>query len=131
MIAIPINRQNITLLASGLGVSTEELVEQVNQSEIDHKKKQDMKYILNFFNTNETWYKKTKEEVKKIAASLPEDIDYKDRTIKMYGWIENETKISGNLNIPMEFNKRYSAASAIEMVFNGQIDLYRKIMNWD
>jgi len=130
MIAIPITSNNLHCVATSVGISADELQSKVEKSKLDYKKEQDMKYILDFFNADEQWYLETKEKVNEIDKSLPEDLDHKERIIKMYGWIKNDTKISGSLNIPFR-NPEYGAASSIEMVFNGQIDMYLKIINWD
>lgn len=131
MKAILLTKQNIPIVAASLGISTSEMFEQMRQAKYEHKKKQDMQFILSFFNADEKWYKETADKVAKIAASLPEGIGHKEKTIKMYGWIEKDTKISGSLSIPMELDYEYSASTAIQMVFTGQIDLYHKIMRWD
>jgi hypothetical protein len=111
-------------------VSASELVDKLAASKYEYKKQQEMEYILSFFNADETWYKKTKEKIDQIAKSLPKDLDYRKRTIEMYDWIKNDTKITSSLYLPIA-GIEYREASVIEMVFNGQIDLYFKILRWD
>lgn len=131
MKAIPLTKQNISTVASSIGISPSDLVDEINKSKLEYIDEQNFKYILDFFNADEEWYRKTKAQIEKIRKTIPNDTDHKTRTIKMYGWIKNDTKISGSLSIPLETDQKYSEAHCIEMVFNGQIDIYKKITSWD
>lgn len=131
MQAIALTNKNISTVALCLNISTSDLLDKVNQSKLDHIHKQNFEYILSFFNEDEAWYQKTKAAVEEIKNTLPDKMDYKMRTIKIYGWIKNETTVTGSLSIPMELDQEYSESRCIEMVFNGQIDIYLKILNWD
>ncbi len=131
MRAIPLTKQNISVVAASIGISTSDLVDEMNKSKLEYSDEQNFKYILSFFNADEEWYEKTKAKIEKIRKTIPDDMDHKIRTIKMYGWIKNETNISGFLSIPLETDREYSEAHCVEMVFNGEIDIYKKIINWN
>jgi len=92
---------------------------------------ENMDWILDFFEKDEQWYKETKQIIRQKEKELPDNLDHKEKIKALYGWIANETNITNSLNIPLEHDREYSKASCIEMVFNGQIDLYQKIINWD
>ena len=126
MRAIPLTKQNISVVAASIGISTSDLVDEMNKSKLEYSDEQNFKYILDFFNADEEWYEKTKAKIEKIRKTIPDDMDPKARTIKMYGWIKNDTKISESLSMPLETDQKYSEAHCIEMVFNGQIDIYKK-----
>ena len=69
------------------------------------------------------------QKIKEIAARLPDDLDYKERTIKMYGWIA-DTITHKELSIPMETDREYARADSVEMILTDP-KLYLKIINWD
>lgn len=128
---ILITKKNMPYIAASVGIPESQLIDKTLEAEIAFKKRQDMKFLLSFFNENEKWYQETKDKVAKIESTLPKGINHREKTIKMYGWIAKETNISGSLNLPFESDPEYSAAHAIELVFTGEIDLYHKILNWD
>lgn len=128
---ILVTRKNRLYIAAGLGIPEGELMDKIHEAEFAFKKRQDMAYILSFFNADEKWYEETKDKIARIASTLPQGMDHRERTIRMYGWIEKETIISESLDLPLESDRAYSAAHAIEMVFTGDIDTYHRIMNWD
>jgi len=55
----------------------------------------------------------------------------RDAVVAMYGWIENETKIRGDLSIPMISDAKYAHAQCIAKVLNGYIDSYLQLVSWD
>lgn len=69
------------------------------------------------------------EKIKIIDQSLPKDINYKERTIKVYGWIADTIKHK-SLSIPMESNIEYARADCIQLILTNP-NLYLKITNWD
>ena len=119
MIAVPIYTTN-TLVD-----------EKLQKAKQDYKERIDMEYILEFFNADQKWYDDTKEKISQISKNLPKDLSREEIIIKLYGWIEDDTKISGSLVQPYAEDIAYSKADSIRMVFNGRIDMYEKIMRWD
>lgn len=105
--------------------------EKLKKAKQDYKERIDMEYILDFFNANQKWYDDTKEKISQLSKNLPKDLTREEIIIKLYGWIEDDTKISGSLVKPYAEDIAYNKADSIRMVFIGQIDLYKKIMNWD
>ena len=131
MAAIPITNQNLHQVAASLDLDAQEIEQKLYDSKYEYKKQQDFQYTLDFFNADETWHANTKQKIKKISANLPKGLSRKEIIIKLYGWIEHDTKISGSLSIPYEENVAYSKAYCISLVFNGFIDKYDKLLSWD
>jgi hypothetical protein len=131
MTAIPVNNQNIEYVAKCLDVEVDAIEVKLQKSKHEYRKNKDKEWILDFFNADEAWYEKTKKTIQEKAKNLSENLSHKEKTKALYGWIADDTKISGSLSIPLEEDVEYSKADCIKMVFHGQIDLYLKIVNWD
>jgi len=131
MRAIPLTAQNIAIVAESLGVDKKTIEEKLQKSKEAYKKQQNLEYTLEFFGADEQWLEEIKKRVKAIAQTLPEDISRRDAMVAMYGWIENETKIRGNLSIPMMSDVAYSHAQCIAKVLNGHMESYLQLISWD
>ena len=131
MRAIPLTAQNIAIIAESLGVSEESIEEKLQKSKEAYQERQNLEYTLEFFGADEKWLEETKKRVKAIAQTLPEDISRRDAMVAMYGWIEKETKIRGDLSIPMMSDAKYAHAQCIAKVLNGHIDSYLQLISWD
>lgn len=126
-----ITRQNIGYLANEAGVTVEELHDKMVQSRLDFKKEQDKRWSYEFFGKDNQWYDDTMQKVKKIRESLDDDLSYKEKTIKMYGWIEKNGR--KNLSMPLMYDKdlpEYAHAVTVEYILSNP-DTYLKMMNWD
>ena len=131
MRAIPLTAQNIAIVAESLGVSEESIEDKLQKSKEAYQEQQNLEYTLEFFGADEKWLEETKNKVQAIAKSLPQNISRRNAMVAMYGWIEKETKIRGNLLIPMMEDAEFAHAQCISMVLNGRIDSYLKLISWD
>lgn len=126
-----ITRQNIGYLANEAGVTVEKLHDKMVKSRLEFKKEQDKQWSYEFFGKDNQWYDDTMQKVKMIRESLDDNLSYKEKTIKMYGWIEKNGR--KNLSMPMMYDKdlpEYSHAVAVEYILTNP-DAYHKMMNWD
>ena len=126
-----ITRKNIHLLADEVGVSAKDLYDDMVDAKLALKREQDKKWSYGFFRKDERWYDDTMQKIQDIRESLADDINPKEATIKMYGWIEKNGK--KNLSMPMMSDKDYPVyayAAAVEFILTNP-DSYHKMMNWD
>ena len=124
-----LTRQNIHMIASEMDISVEDLENKRIKAKLDYQNEQDKKWTIDKLNKNEEWLEETLEVVQKIKYTLAEDIDYKERTIKMYGWIADQfPKL--NLSIPMQTNNEYTRADCMKLILTDP-SMYSKIQNWD
>ena len=126
-----ITRQNTGSLAIEAGISVEVFQDTMVKSMLEFKKEQDKQWSYNFFGKNSQWYDETLEKVHRIKESLNDDLSHKEKTIKMYGWIEKNGR--KNLSIPLMYDKdlpEYAHAVAVEYILTNP-DAYHKMMNWD
>jgi hypothetical protein len=126
-----ITKNNIHLLADEVGVSAKDLYDEMIDAKLAFKKEQDKIWSYEFFEKDEEWYDDTMQKIQDIRKSFPDDINPKEATIKMYGWIEKNGK--KNLSMPMMYDKdypEYAHAVAVEFILTNP-DSYHKMMNWD
>ena len=130
VVPIPLtDRRNISIVSAVTGIEMDKLQEKIDDANMRYKKKCDIEFAYSFFGKDEKWYNETIQRVKEIAKSIDKDLNYKNRTIKLYGWIADEFP-DKNLTIPMEFDKKYAAAHCVELILTNP-DLYHKVINWD
>jgi len=127
--AVPLNRANIHLVAAKVNTSVEELLEKRDEAEHLRKEEHDKQWAIDFLGKDEQWYDEAMLKIKEIAATLPDDLHHKERTIKLYGWIAETIKHKA-LSIPMETDTEYARADSVEMILTNP-KLYLKIINWD
>ncbi len=127
--AIPLYGQNIYAAAAIADISVEELQKSQNESEDKYRKDKDKEWALGKLGKDEEWYDNTMKQIEEIRSTLADNLDYKEKTKKLYGWITNEVS-NVNLSIPMEMDKEYSEAACIELILTNP-DMYLKIINWD
>ncbi len=128
-IAIPLYGQNIYLAAAIADVPVEELLEKQQESEAQYKKVKDKEWALDLLGKDEKWYNDAMKKVEEIRSTLPDELNYKEKTKKLYGWIAKEVS-NVDLSIPMEMDQEYSEAECIELILTNP-DMYLKIINWD
>ena len=87
-----ITRNNIHLLADEVGMSAKDLYDEMVDAKLAFKREQDKKWSCAFFGKDERWYDETMQKIWNIRDMLPEDVNPKEATIKMYGWIEKNRK---------------------------------------
>ena len=117
-------------MAAEVGVKTKELYGQIIDAKLSFKKEQDIRWAYEFFRKDEKWYEETMLKIKRIKSTLPENIDHREATIKMYGWVEKNGK--KNLSMPMIYDKQYPDychAIAVESVLTNP-DSYLRAINW-
>ena len=126
---IPLYGQNIYAAAATADVSVEELLEKQQESEAQYKKDKDKEWALDLLEKDEAWYDDTMKKIEEIRSTLPDNLDYKEKTKKLYGWIAEEVS-NVTLSIPMERDRGYAAAECMELILTNP-DMYLKIINWD
>ena len=129
---IRLTRNNIHLLADDVGVSAKDLYNDMIDAKLAHKRAEDKRWAYEFFSKDEKWYDETMEKVLKIRERLSDDVNPKEATIQMYGWI---TRSNGkkDLSMPMMYNENYpeyAHAIAVEYILTNQ-DSYHSAMNWN
>ncbi|MBF0282408.1 MAG: hypothetical protein HQM07_07595 [Zetaproteobacteria bacterium] len=124
---IPINQNTIHLAAAMSGASVDELNEKVFESHRKMKREQDIEWACDFFREDLNWYHATMNTVAAIKGTLPEGVGYKEKAIKMYGWVQAP---NGRLSIPMELDHEYAHAHAVELILTNP-SLYLKVISWD
>ena len=127
--AIPLYGQNIYAAAAIADISVEELQKMQHESEVKYKKDKDKEWALGKLGKDEEWYNNTMEKIEEIRSNIPDDLDYKEKTKKLYGWIAKEVS-NIDLSIPMEMDKEYAAVECIELILTNP-DMYLKVINWD
>lgn len=120
--------QGMALASAKTGLSMQEIAKMKNQAAIDTKKKNDKKWALQELGYDEKWWDEAWIKIDKIKASLPKDMDYKQKCIKMFGWIKPTN--GRRYTIPTETDQEYAHATSIELIMTNH-DLYQKILNWD
>ena len=128
-IAIPLYGQNIYTAAALADISVEELLEKKQESEAKYKKDKDKEWALDLLDKDEKWYDDTMKKIEEILSTLPNDLNPKEKTKKLYGWIAKEVR-NVDLSIPMEMDREYSEAECIELILTNP-DMYLKIIHWD
>lgn len=129
MEAIPLTGNNIYLASAVSGLSVNELVKMRSEAQYRAERKAKREWALDFLGKDEAWYDKAMEKIAAIEKTLPDDIGYREKTIRLYGWIADSVpEIS--LDIPLETDTAYARASSIELILT-DLDLYKKIINWD
>lgn len=126
---IPLYGQNIYAAAALADVSVDELLKMKSESEIQYKKDKNREWAIAKLGKDEEWYETAMKKVEAIRLTLPDVIDYKEKTKRLYGWIAMEVH-NVNLSIPMEMDKEYSEAECIELILTNP-DMYLKIIHWD
>ncbi len=126
---IPLNGQNIYTASASTGIPVEKLQKMVNESAIKHQKAEDKKWAIGTLGKDEEWYDNTMKQIEEMRSTLPDDLDYKEKAKKLYGWIAREVS-NVNLSIPMEMDREYSEATCIELILTNP-DMYLKILRWD
>jgi hypothetical protein len=128
MNAIPLIGSNIYLASALTGVSVQELDKKIDEARDKRQKDENRKWAIAFLGKDEQWYDEAMKKIETIQSSLPKDIDHKEQTIRLYGWIADS--VSKNLTIPMETDHTYARAYCVELVLTNP-DLYTKVINWD
>ena len=126
---IPLYGQNIYAAAATADVSVEELLEKQQESEAQYKKDKDKEWAIDLLKKDEARYGNTMKKIEEIRSTLPDNLDYKEKTKKLYGWITEEVS-NVTLSIPMERDTEYAEAECIELILTNP-DMYLKIINWD
>lgn len=127
--AIPLTRDNIHMVADAVNIPVDDLWNKLNQAKAKQIMDAKIEAACNFFGEDRHWYDRTMVTVRDIEKSLPQSMDHKERTNKMYGWI----KTAGgkcDLRLPLEMDLSFAHASAVRTILT-DYDLYMKIMNWD
>ena len=127
---IPLNSRSNILMASAItGMSMDKIYDKMYKASVEYKKEKDKEWAIGFFQKDEQWYEATLEKVKQIESTLDENMDYKEKTIKLYGWIAKEVP-KRHYSIPTETNQEYATARCIELILT-KPDAYLKILNWE
>lgn len=129
MIPIPLtNSKNILLASSITNIPVDELTEKIVTLKNDYKKRQDILWAIDYLDQNEKWYDETVKKVSKIEATLDKNLNHKEKTIKLYGWIAKSLDM--HFDIPVETDREYADAYAINLILTDH-NAYLKILNWD
>ncbi|MCI0501513.1 MAG: hypothetical protein L0Y61_07175 [Epsilonproteobacteria bacterium] len=126
---IPLYGQNIYTAATLADVSVEELLKMKSESESKYKEDKNREWAIAKFGKDEEWFEATMKKVEAIRLTLPDDINHKEKTKRLYGWIAKEVH-NVDSSIPMEMDKEYSKAMCIELILTDP-DRYLKIIHWD
>jgi hypothetical protein len=127
---IPLNnRANIALASATTGVSIDEINDKIIDAAKLAQQKENKQWAISFFDKDEQWYDKTLEKVQQLNSALDKDMDYMQKTIKLYGWIAKEIP-EQYFSIPMQTNQEYATARCIELILTNPSE-YLKIISWD
>jgi len=129
MTPIPLIGNNIYLVSAMTGLSVEEIQKMMREAEIESKKKHDREWAIEFLGKDEAWYDEAMEKIAAIEKTLPKDIDHREKTIRLYGWIADSVP-EIPLDIPLEMDSTYARADSIKLIMTNP-GLYLKIINWD
>ena len=123
------NGSNIALASVMTGMSQTELSEKIHQSKISSQKEENINWAIDFFDKDRQWYDKIMINVEEIKDILPKDLNHKEKTIMLYGWIEQEIP-KQTFSIPMELNQNYAKAHCIELILTNP-SLYNQTIRWN
>ena len=126
--AIPLNGQNIYTAAAVEDISVEELSGMEQEAEAKYRKVKDKEWVLDRLGKDEEWYEEAMKKMEDIRSTLPDDLDYREKTKKLYGWIAKEVR-NVDLSIPMEMDQEYAEAECIDLILTNP-DMYLKVINW-
>ena len=124
-----LTRQNMHIIASEMNISVEELENKRIKAKQNFQDEQDKQWAIAKLGKDEAWYADAIQKIEDIKATLPNDIDYRERTKMLYGWIA-ESVPNLNLSIPMESDIEYARADCISLILTDP-SMYHKITNWD
>jgi len=134
IIPIPLtSNENITTVAAIAGVSPTEITKKLSDLKEDEKNRHIKDRVLFTFNEDEAWYDSVLEKIEDIKLSLPKEMNYKQQTIKTWGWLADlyEEKNKHSVpHMPLQDDKVYGRADYIELLFQNP-DLLDKLMRWD
>ncbi len=126
---IPLNGQTLYMAAAMADVSVEELLEMNRKSKAQYKKDKDKEWALDKLGKDEAWYEAAMKRIAEVKSTLPDDLNYKEKTKKLYGWIADEVSHIP-FSIPMEMDDEYARAHSVELILTNP-NMYLKIINWD
>ena len=127
--AIPLNGQTLYTAAAMADISVDELLEMDRESRAQYKKDKDKEWALDQLGKDEAWYDAAMQKIEEIKSTLPEGLNYKEKTKRIYGWIAEEVS-DIPFSIPMEMDDEYARAHSVELILTNP-DVYLKIINWD
>jgi len=127
--AIPLNGQTLYTAAAMADISVDELLEMDRESRAQYKKDKDKEWALDKLGKDEAWYDAAMQKIAEIKSTLPEGLNYKEKTKRIYGWIAEEVS-DIPFSIPMEMDDEYARAHSVELILTNP-DVYLKIINWD
>ena len=128
---IRVTGRNIHLLADEVGVSSEDLYNEMVDAKLSIRREQEKRWAYEFFGKDEKWYNETMRKVQKIRESLPKNLKPIEATIAKYGWIEKNGK--KELSMPMVYDEKYpeyAHAVAVEYILTN-LNSYHSAMNWN
>ena len=126
---IPLTGANIYMASAITEMSVDELLKRQREAEHTYKVKHDREWAIEFFDKDDTWYDEVTKKVKDISADLPKDMDHRERTIKLYGWIADMFP-NKYFSIPMEMNTKYAAAYCVKLILTNPSG-YLQAISWD
>ncbi len=126
--ALPLTGSNIAMAAAMAGVETQEVIEQLRESESRAYDAQVRRYASQIMGQDEAWYDETMDKINEIAETLSPDMDNKERMLALYGWVRPK---NGNLmGIIMSKCDIETHCHAVSIIMH-QPYLYDKINSWD
>ena len=127
--AVRLTRDNRHIIFSELNITVEDIEKDMIQAKLDFPKQQNKIWIIQKLKKDSVWLEQTLKKVHKIRCSLSKDMDYKEKTIKMYGWVANQFP-KMELSMPLQERSEYTRADCMELILTNP-SMYRKIQNWD
>ena len=112
-----------------MDISVEELENKRIEAKQKFEDEQNRKWAIAKLGKDEAWYADTIQKIEDIKVTLSKEINYKERTIKLYGWIADSFP-NLNLSIPMQSDTEYARADCICLILTDP-SMYHKITNWD
>ncbi len=128
-IALPITRHNFAAVACIAGMSVAELNSEIQKAEADFRKQKNREWAINLFRKDEKWFDDALATIEAIRATLPKDMDPKEKIIRLYGWIADTVEPS-LLTQPMMADSEFRRADSVYLILTNPA-LYLKIRNWD
>jgi len=124
-----LTRQNIHIIASEMDIPVEELEAKRVKVKLDFQDEQAKAWAMHKLGKDNLWFEATREEIEKTKETLPKNMNYRDKTKKLYGWVADKFP-KMYLSIPMESDGEYARAACIEAILNNPSN-YHKLTSWD
>jgi len=130
-IVLPYNAQSIAMVIAMSNEDPTVIIKKINEASQDAYAQKVQKMSMDILGYDQEMWDAMKKRITQISEEIGNDttIEYKERTIKLYGWIQANKHYT--ISIPYgESNDTYGYASTIETIIH-QPHLYFKMLSFD